>query len=245
MLGLTNPCRPNGGQDRQQSMISSGRQSAMASAGAMQPGQLHSVYRPHILRRNLPLSSGSSSSARPAHEVTHTVATQHITALQQVANTIAMVNQFRQQRQNQREVPPDQLGPPQAPQLVAPQHLPAPLPTQQPAPQPAPQPAAAADVVPFIFGGSDDACSTCAEQFHHGEQVCRLVCRHLFHAECWGNYLTATNATHGLRADRPNCRCAGTLFPFGHSLENTCLHKKSDHLSRRPISLNLGLRSLT
>jgi hypothetical protein len=68
-----------------------------------------------------------------------------------------------------------------------------------------------------MFDGSDDTCSICAEAFVHGEQVCRLVCRHVFHAGCWDNYLTATNRLNGTRADCPNCRGAGTLvavWPF-------------------------------
>ncbi len=68
-----------------------------------------------------------------------------------------------------------------------------------------------------MFDGRDDTCSICAEAFDHGESVCRLVCRHIFHASCWDNYLTATNSLSGTRADCPNCRGAGTLvavWPF-------------------------------
>ena len=49
------------------------------------------------------------------------------------------------------------------------------------------------EVIPHIYDGDERACSLCLEEFTHGQQVCRLTCRHMFHAACWEG-LTVTMA---------------------------------------------------
>ncbi len=64
------------------------------------------------------------------------------------------------------------------------------------------------ETVPLIYDGMDDACVICMNDFHHNEMVCRLVCRHMFHAECWERNVAAQE-TH---VSCPICRGAGTLL---------------------------------
>ena len=56
------------------------------------------------------------------------------------------------------------------------------------------------------FDGDDRICSICLCEFEAGDAVCRLVCRHLFHVECWHNLLV-TNPED--RIFCPNCRGPG------------------------------------
>ena len=37
--------------------------------------------------------------------------------------------------------------------------------------------------VPVMYEGNDTACSICSEEFAHGDRVCRLPCRHVFHTQ--------------------------------------------------------------
>ena len=72
------------------------------------------------------------------------------------------------------------------------------------------------EFVPHIYDGNDDSCSICTQQFVHGERVCRLSCRHMFHAACWESFQTHHNALPDmpfqLRPDCPNCRGAGSII---------------------------------
>ena len=71
---------------------------------------------------------------------------------------------------------------------------------------------------PVIYEGTDDHCSICTDTFSHGERVCRLSCRHMFHAACWDHFLeNARRTTDRFSLSCPNCRGAGTLiavWPF-------------------------------
>ena len=49
--------------------------------------------------------------------------------------------------------------------------------------------AAGSTEVEVEFDGDDRMCSICICEFETGDAVCRLVCRHLFHVECWHNLL--------------------------------------------------------
>ena len=56
------------------------------------------------------------------------------------------------------------------------------------------------------FDGDDRVCSICLDEFEHGIPVCRLVCRHLFHIECWHNLLVTIDE---IDIHCPNCRGPG------------------------------------
>ena len=64
------------------------------------------------------------------------------------------------------------------------------------------------------FDGDERSCSICTELFLSGERVLRLVCRHMFHIECWHNMLIHSEE----ETERcPNCRGSARVisrFPF-------------------------------
>ena len=72
------------------------------------------------------------------------------------------------------------------------------------------------EVIPHFYDGVDDACTICSEPFEHGERVCRLACRHMFHAQCWEDFqrhhLGSLESIQHVRPDCPNCRGSGTLI---------------------------------
>ena len=49
-----------------------------------------------------------------------------------------------------------------------------------------------------------------SEEFVPGQQVCRLACRHMYHAVCWEN-LTASMTRQG-QLSCPNCRGPGRMI---------------------------------
>ena len=67
-----------------------------------------------------------------------------------------------------------------------------------------------------IWDGNETMCSICTEEFTAGERVCRLQCRHMFHAACWERFVEAINrapapSRQPVRADCPNCRGSANL----------------------------------
>ena len=78
--------------------------------------------------------------------------------------------------------------------------------------------------VPVMYDGDQNYCSICLSNMMTGERVCRLICRHVFHSECWNDYMTRQNAIPqwdarrpeatphpSLRGLCPNCRGPGNL----------------------------------
>lgn len=66
-----------------------------------------------------------------------------------------------------------------------------------------------------FYEGDDRQCAICTEDFVHGDRVCRLRCRHMFHASCWDRLISAANrpaSVHPSRGDCPNCRGAGAMI---------------------------------
>ncbi len=81
-------------------------------------------------------------------------------------------------------------------------------PTESQSAAPSVGPSDESEVIPIIYDGMDDACAICLNDFRQGEMVCRLVCRHMYHAECWERYVQAQTT----RISCPICRGAGTLL---------------------------------
>jgi hypothetical protein len=52
------------------------------------------------------------------------------------------------------------------------------------------------------YEGTDTQCTICSADFCRGEPVYRIVCNHLFHSECWEEFLLHDDADRGC----PNCR---------------------------------------
>ena len=68
---------------------------------------------------------------------------------------------------------------------------------------------------PVLYDGTDESCSICQAEFQHGERVCRLACRHMFHRECWERYMSTPPldfAEPTTARSCPNCRGAGTVI---------------------------------
>ena len=86
-----------------------------------------------------------------------------------------------------------------------------------PEPEVPPPPTPVYYPTPIMFDGDDDSCSICMQAYQGGERVCRLVCRHTFHKNCWDRYMhTVLNApiTDEPRfgASCPNCRGSGAVI---------------------------------
>ena len=69
--------------------------------------------------------------------------------------------------------------------------------------------------VPVIYDGMDESCSICQEAFTHGDRVCRLSCRHMFHSACWERAQRTYNTSVPVPTTPlycPNCRGAGNVI---------------------------------
>ena len=74
--------------------------------------------------------------------------------------------------------------------------------------------------VPVIYEGNDTTCSICSDEFEHGDRVCRLSCRHVFHTQCWEraqNHNNSSTPTGPLTC--PNCRGAPTIIAIWNYLD--------------------------
>ena len=76
----------------------------------------------------------------------------------------------------------------------------------------------APELVPLIYDGAEESCSICAEAFRGGERVCRLRCRHMFHADCWQQYVSVNQLREEF-SNCPNCRGSGTLIAIWNYLD--------------------------
>ena len=75
-----------------------------------------------------------------------------------------------------------------------------------------------------FYEGDDRNCSLCQDRFRHGDLVCRLRCRHMFHSDCWGRLMRAANAPSlasgpRTRHECPNFRGSGTLIAVWHYVD--------------------------
>ena len=61
-----------------------------------------------------------------------------------------------------------------------------------------------------IFEGHEYHCSICLEDAVEHDRVCRLACRHVFHANCWEGMHDTTLTTC------PNCRAEATVIAIWH-----------------------------
>lgn len=61
---------------------------------------------------------------------------------------------------------------------------------------------------PINYQGSDNACSICQHEFDHHDQVVRLPCRHVFHLQCYDEYVSRTDS----EPTCPNCRGSGEVI---------------------------------
>ena len=78
------------------------------------------------------------------------------------------------------------------------------------------------EVVPVIFDGNNATCTICGptdNTFAPGNRVCRLRCRHIFHATCWNEYHNHADASRAFRGDCPNCRGRGDVIAIWNYID--------------------------
>ena len=178
--------------------------------------EAHSYPSSAMVGHTLPISSGASASARQNPQVTLPVSSSSgATSFDRFRASVDLMTTYRESRRQQREQGQDttadfgQTGD-NMEQGGSPATAPA-------APETSAQPAAspfnvAAPVfVPptptiAIYEGLDEDCTICACPFQHGERVCRLACRHMFHTGCWERYMTAASTRDEYAFCCPNCR---------------------------------------
>lgn len=62
-------------------------------------------------------------------------------------------------------------------------------------------------VVPVVYEGDETECSICQVAYSSRESVVRLVCRHVFHQECFDEYIARADSNPSC----PNCRGSPTV----------------------------------
>ena len=61
----------------------------------------------------------------------------------------------------------------------------------------------APDIDVVQYDGLDNECSICQDQLHRGDIVYRVTCNHLFHEDCWKNFI---QHDRNVRTQCPTCR---------------------------------------
>ena len=77
--------------------------------------------------------------------------------------------------------------------------------TEMPVPVATPDPP-----MPVIFDGDNRTCTICIQEFIGGQRVVRLMCRHVFHGDCWTRFMMSENTSPTIEC--PNCRGSGVLI---------------------------------
>ena len=172
------------------------------------------VTMPRMMEHPLPLSSGPSRSALQTSTFTRTNVASTPSSIGRVVESIDLVQQLIRTRREERDNHQASLT--QQPQPTQPMQvdMEPTQPTQgDPSPRNSPRGSHQTDPgVPVIYDGMDDSCSICQEAFTHGDRVCRLSCRHMFHSACWERAQQTHNTSVPVPTTPlycPNCRGAG------------------------------------
>ena len=196
-------------------------------ARSLRPAREREPLVPGLLRHNFPLSMAPSRSAVVTTEMSRQSAETAVTPMTRIIEAIGLSTQIRLTRREERQQRTGQAErqptPDSMPGLVESNDT-----TREASPEPVP--------VPKIFEGLDEACSICVETFRHGERVCRLSCRHMFHAGCWESALRYTGAS-GItprRLNCPNCRGAGTVIAVRPFIDETLVTQRLTSGSQAP-----------
>ena len=86
---------------------------------------------------------------------------------------------------------------------------------------------------PTVYDGLDYSCSICQDNFLHGDRVCRMPCRHIFHFVCWDSCVAnrlqqqqerqqqqQQSTTLNNPGNCPNCRGAGRVIAIWDYIES-------------------------
>merc|ERR1712115_538949 len=85
-----------------------------------------------------------------------------------------------------------------------------------------------------------DSCSICQEAFTHGDRVCRLSCRHMFHSACWERAQRTHNTTVPVPTTQlycPNCRGAGNVIAVWNYIDP---NRVTQHIGGLPVPNQLS-----
>ncbi len=83
-----------------------------------------------------------------------------------------------------------------------------------------------APVEPTVFAGDNDQCSICQTNFQHQEEVVRLQCRHVFHRDCFDEYVARSDEN----VICPNCRGAGNVVAVWRYVGEEAIHTQDQDL---------------
>ena len=175
------------GDDRSSSGLDSAVQPAMAAA-TQQAQMAHETQSP--LANPTTLSSVTRSLPRFISEYNRWRISNLVAAAESASATTPPFNDTNTRNPSSNANPPTSTG-------TAP-------------PTASSQPAQVADAI--TFDGEDTECTICRANFAHGEWVCRIQCRHVFHAECWSVHVTDDVVDRGRSLlCCPNCRGGTTM----------------------------------
>ena len=165
-------------------------------SNSMRPANAN-IFRPQYMRPLLPVSYWGAYGSTPSGHTLASTSPVPLEPVQRVSDAIRLAAEARVQARmqphqvQQRVVPPVEV--PETPMSRTFVRASGTATTTQ-----------YFDVDPHIYEGNERACSLCQEEFEHGQQVCRLTCRHTFHASWWESF-----TTHSVSQSQISCPIAG------------------------------------
>ena len=160
------------------------------------------IFRPQYMRTLLPVSSLGAYGATPSEHTLPATAFMPSDPMERVAESIRLITESRMQSRGYHQSQPPGLQPPEGAASTTWATSTTPAPTT-PAPTSRRAEGASADptpmesggspqeeVVPHFYDGDERVCSLCLEEFVPEQRVCRLSCRHMYHAGCWEDLST-------------------------------------------------------
>ena len=195
------PERRQGGPLLSESLLQSLLTSCTLSNN-MRPASAN-IFRPQYMRTVFQVSSLGAQGASPSGHSLPITAPTPLDPVQPVSDAIRLAAEARSQARAQQQQVQSQVPQPPAVPLTPT----TPVPTERRAYEVPIEPQAtdeerpthedsspSYDVIPHIYEGDERSCSLCLEEFVHGQRVCRVTCRHMYHASCWE--ILMTSAAH-------------------------------------------------
>ena len=81
-------------------------------------------------------------------------------------------------------------------------------------------------VEPTVYAGDNEQCSICQANFQHQEEVVRVQCRHVFHRECFDEYVARSDEN----VICPNCRGAGNVVAVWRFIGEEAVQAQSQEM---------------
>ena len=217
------------------------------------------TFRPHLIRHQLPISTAFSRSAAGTNSVVldtgaHPTETGSV-SFNNVQQAVTLATQLRSARHNNTSqaqaassstasdaAMPEASPAPASPLIGSTIGGGTPPPELVASDPPTPSEAPQGMPVPIIWEGLDDACSICTHNFTHGERVCRLSCRHMFHSTCWNDMFDHANSRRQASICCPNCRGAGSVIAVWNYIDENRVTQQVGGLPQAPNLLTANTR---